>query len=167
MDEFNLHLTGDIHAITAGGKWSKKCCLENNCQNFHVNCLFSKQPFGGSDWRKDVPWTGFNLSINKLRTISFNFLKQFHQTQPLEAFYGRLVPKVKGSRKFSPIQVIMSKHIVCHHALCDIIAISLFSTLIMNSNQNHVRSEGLSNLASRSEILIHSAQMKSGEFWLF
>ena len=49
-------------------------------------------------------------------------MKQLHQTQPLEAFYGRLVPKVKGSRKFSPIQVIMSEHIVRHHAFCDIIA---------------------------------------------
>merc|ERR1712241_933501 len=60
MDEFNLHLTGDIHAITAA----------NNLLAAQIDA------------------------------------RMFHeQTQPLEAFYGRLVPKVKGSRKFSPIQV--------------------------------------------------------------
>jgi len=60
MDEFNLHLTGDIHAITAA----------NNLLAAQIDA------------------------------------RMFHeQTQPLEAFYGRLVPKVKGTRKFSPIQV--------------------------------------------------------------
>jgi len=60
MDEFNLHLTGDIHAITAA----------NNLLAAQIDA------------------------------------RMFHeQTQPLEAFYGRLVPKTKGARKFSPIQV--------------------------------------------------------------
>jgi len=60
MDEFNLHLTGDIHAITAA----------NNLLAAQIDA------------------------------------RMFHeQTQPLEAFYGRLVPRTKGVRKFSPIQV--------------------------------------------------------------
>jgi len=59
MDEFNLHLTGDIHAITAA----------NNLLAAQIDA------------------------------------RMFHeQTQPLEAFYGRLVPKNKGKRVFSPIQ---------------------------------------------------------------
>merc|ERR1711970_1564544 len=60
MDEFNLHLTGDIHAITAA----------NNLLAAQIDA------------------------------------RMFHeQTQPLEAFYNRLVPRNKGSRVFSAIQV--------------------------------------------------------------
>ena len=60
MDEFNLHLTGDIHAITAA----------NNLLAAQIDA------------------------------------RMFHeQTQPLEAFYNRLVPRNKGSRVFSEIQV--------------------------------------------------------------
>ena len=60
MDEFNLHLTGDIHAITAA----------NNLLAAQIDA------------------------------------RMFHeQTQPLQAFYNRLVPKSKGSRVFSEIQV--------------------------------------------------------------
>ena len=59
MDEFNLHLTGDIHAITAAN----------------------------------------NLLAAQLDARMFH-----EQTQPLEALYGRLVPAVKGQRKFSHIQ---------------------------------------------------------------
>jgi len=59
MDEFNLHLTGDIHAITAA----------NNLLAAQIDA------------------------------------RMFHEkTQPLEAFYNRLVPKVKGVRQFSKIQ---------------------------------------------------------------
>jgi len=59
MDEFNLHLTGDIHAITAA----------NNLLAAQIDA------------------------------------RMFHeQTQPLDAFYNRLVPKQKGVRQFSPIQ---------------------------------------------------------------
>jgi methylenetetrahydrofolate dehydrogenase (NADP+)/methenyltetrahydrofolate cyclohydrolase/formyltetrahydrofolate synthetase len=60
MDEFNLHLTGDIHAITAA----------NNLLAAQIDA------------------------------------RMFHeQTQPLQAFYNRLVPRSKGSRVFSEIQV--------------------------------------------------------------
>ena len=60
MDEFNLHLTGDIHAITAA----------NNLLAAQIDA------------------------------------RMFHEkTQPLAAFYNRLVPKVKGVRKFSDIQI--------------------------------------------------------------
>ena len=59
MDEFNLHLTGDIHAITAAN----------------------------------------NLLAAQLDARMFH-----EQTQPPEALYGRLVPAVKGQRKFSHIQ---------------------------------------------------------------
>ena len=59
MDEFNLHLTGDIHAITAA----------NNLLAAQIDA------------------------------------RMFHeQTQPLDAFYNRLVPRVKGVRAFSEIQ---------------------------------------------------------------
>ena len=60
MDEFNLHLTGDIHAITAAN----------------------------------------NLLAAQIDARIFH-----EQTQPLDAFYNRLVPRVKGSRVFSAIQV--------------------------------------------------------------
>ena len=60
MDEFNLHLTGDIHAITAA----------NNLLAAQIDA------------------------------------RMFHeQTQQLPALYSRLVPKVKGVRKFSDIQM--------------------------------------------------------------
>ena len=60
MDEFNLHLTGDIHAITAA----------NNLLAAQIDA------------------------------------RMFHeQTQQLPALYSRLVPKVKGVRKFSDIQL--------------------------------------------------------------
>ena len=60
MDEFNLHLTGDIHAITAAN----------------------------------------NLLAAQLDA------RMFHEsTQSDQALYSRLVPKLKGERKFSPIQV--------------------------------------------------------------
>lgn len=60
MDEFNLHLTGDIHAITAA----------NNLLAAQIDA------------------------------------RMFHEaTQTDQALYGRLVPKVKGVRKFSQIQV--------------------------------------------------------------
>ncbi|KAK3865534.1 hypothetical protein Pcinc_028863 [Petrolisthes cinctipes] len=60
MDEFNLHLTGDIHAITAA----------NNLLAAQIDA------------------------------------RMFHEaTQTDQALYGRLVPKVKGVRKFSPIQI--------------------------------------------------------------
>merc|ERR1712106_657895 len=60
MDEFNLHLTGDIHAITAA----------NNLLAAQIDA------------------------------------RMFHeQTQPMDAFYNRLVPRTKGNRVFSEIQV--------------------------------------------------------------
>ncbi|RXG73631.1 C-1-tetrahydrofolate synthase, cytoplasmic [Armadillidium vulgare] len=60
MDEFNLHMTGDIHAITAAN----------------------------------------NLLAAQLDA------RMFHEaTQTDDALYGRLVPKIKGVREFSPIQV--------------------------------------------------------------
>merc|ERR1719461_222673 len=60
MDEFNLHLTGDIHAITAA----------NNLLAAQIDA------------------------------------RMFHeQTQPLDAFYNRFVPAVKGKRQFSEIQI--------------------------------------------------------------
>lgn len=60
MDEFNLHLTGDNHAVTAAN-------------NLLAAAL-------------DARW--------------------FHEsTQSDKALYGRLVPTVKGVRKFSPIQM--------------------------------------------------------------
>ena len=60
MDEFNLHLTGDIHAITAA----------NNLLAAQIDA------------------------------------RMFHEaTQPLDALFGRLVPRVKGVRKFSHIQM--------------------------------------------------------------
>jgi methylenetetrahydrofolate dehydrogenase (NADP+) / methenyltetrahydrofolate cyclohydrolase / formyltetrahydrofolate synthetase len=60
MDEFNLHLTGDIHAVTAAN----------------------------------------NLLAAQIDT------RIFHEaTQTDAALYDRLVPKVKGVRKFSPIQL--------------------------------------------------------------
>merc|ERR550539_1516867 len=59
MDEFNLHLTGDIHAITAA----------NNLLAAQIDA------------------------------------RMFHEsTQQLDALYNRLVPKVKGVRRFSDIQ---------------------------------------------------------------
>jgi len=60
MEEFNLHLTGDIHAITAA----------NNLLAAQIDA------------------------------------RMFHEkTQPLAALYSRLVPKIKGIRKFSDIQL--------------------------------------------------------------
>lgn len=60
MDDFNLHLTGDIHAITAA----------------------------------------HNLVAAQLDA------RIFHEaTQPDAALYSRLVPLVKGERKFSKIQL--------------------------------------------------------------
>lgn len=60
MEEFNLHLTGDIHAITAAN----------------------------------------NLLAAQIEA------RMFHEaTQSDKALYSRLVPKDKGTRKFSAIQV--------------------------------------------------------------
>ncbi|XP_034488703.1 C-1-tetrahydrofolate synthase, cytoplasmic isoform X1 [Drosophila innubila] len=60
MEEFNLHLTGDIHAVSAAN----------------------------------------NLLAAQLDT------RIFHEATQLDkALYQRLVPKVKGQRKFSPIQL--------------------------------------------------------------
>lgn len=60
MEEFNLHLTGDIHAITAAN----------------------------------------NLLAAQIEA------RMFHEaTQSDKALYARLVPKDKGTRKFSAIQV--------------------------------------------------------------
>lgn len=62
MEEFNLHLTGDIHAITAAN----------------------------------------NLLAAQIEA------RMFHEsTQTDKALYSRLVPKDKGTRKFSAIQVLM------------------------------------------------------------
>lgn len=60
MEDFNLHLTGDIHAITAAN----------------------------------------NLLAAQLDA------RIFHEaTQQDQALYDRLVPKIKGTRKFSKIQL--------------------------------------------------------------
>ena len=60
MDEFNLHLTGDIHAITAA----------NNLLAAQIDA------------------------------------RRFHEsTQTDSALYNRLVPKKKGSRAFSKLQL--------------------------------------------------------------
>lgn len=60
MEDFNLHLTGDIHAITAAN----------------------------------------NLLAAQLDT------RMFHEaTQKDKALYNRLVPKIKGVKKFSNIQL--------------------------------------------------------------
>lgn len=60
MEDFNLHLTGDIHAVTAAN----------------------------------------NLLAAQLDT------RIFHEaTQTDQALYDRLVPRIKGVRKFSPIQL--------------------------------------------------------------
>lgn len=60
MEEFNLHLTGDIHAITAAN----------------------------------------NLLAAQLDT------RIFHEaTQTDQALYDRLVPRIRGERKFSKIQL--------------------------------------------------------------
>lgn len=62
MEEFNLHLTGDIHAITAAN----------------------------------------NLLAAQIEA------RMFHEaTQSDKALYARLVPKDKGTRKFSAIQVYL------------------------------------------------------------
>ena len=76
------------------------------------------------------------------------------QTQPLEAFYGRLVPKVKGTRKFSPIQVSQSVQK----------DESLSTKSLMAGLQCHVRWEDLSNLELTREIQTHWLQMKSGRY---
>lgn len=60
MEDFNLHLTGDIHAVTAAN----------------------------------------NLLAAQLDARIFHEL-----TQSTEALYNRLVPAIKGIRKFSPIQL--------------------------------------------------------------
>ncbi|XP_017057492.1 C-1-tetrahydrofolate synthase, cytoplasmic isoform X2 [Drosophila ficusphila] len=60
MEEFNLHLTGDIHAVSAAN----------------------------------------NLLAAQLDTRIFH-----ENTQKDKALYDRLVPKIKGQRKFSPIQL--------------------------------------------------------------
>lgn len=60
MEDFNLHLTGDIHAVTAAN----------------------------------------NLLAAQLDARIFHEL-----TQSSEALYNRLVPAIKGVRKFSPIQL--------------------------------------------------------------
>lgn len=60
MDEFNLHLTGDIHAVTAA----------NNLLAAQIDA------------------------------------RAFHEhTQSDSALYSRLVPSVKGVRKFSAVQL--------------------------------------------------------------
>ncbi|KAK8385229.1 hypothetical protein O3P69_012202 [Scylla paramamosain] len=64
MEEFNLHLTGDIHAITAA----------NNLLAAQIDA------------------------------------RMFHEsTQSDQALYNRLVPKLKGQRRFSPIQLTRLK----------------------------------------------------------
>lgn len=60
MEEFNLHLTGDIHAVTAAN----------------------------------------NLLAAQLDTRIFH-----ENTQSDESLYNRLVPKIKGKRSFSKIQL--------------------------------------------------------------
>lgn len=60
MEEFNLHLTGDIHAVTAAN----------------------------------------NLLAAQIDTRYFH-----EETQPDKALYDRLVPVIKGVRKFSKIQL--------------------------------------------------------------
>lgn len=60
MEEFNLHLTGDIHAVTAA----------NNLLAAQIDARY------------------------------------FHEsTQTDQALYNRLVPSIKGSRKFSKVQL--------------------------------------------------------------
>lgn len=60
MEDFNLHLTGDIHAVTAA----------NNLMAAQIDA------------------------------------RMFHEaTQKDQALYDRLVPIIKGVRKFSPIQL--------------------------------------------------------------
>lgn len=71
MEDFNLHLTGDIHAITAAN----------------------------------------NLLAAQIEA------RMFHEaTQSDKALYTRLVPKDKGTRKFSAIQVRNQFH--CYVMLC-------------------------------------------------
>ena len=61
MDEFNLHLTGDVHAITAAT----------------------------------------NLMAAAIDARAFH-----EATQTDKQLWGRLVPEKKGSRAFSPIQIL-------------------------------------------------------------
>lgn len=97
MDEFNLHMTGDIHAITAAN----------------------------------------NLLAAQLDA------RMFHEaTQSNEALYGRLVPKIKGVREFSPIQVCL-KRIWHYYTMHSIIVLNIYYTILTESNKSTLVRLGL------------------------
>lgn len=76
MDEFNMHLTGDIHAITA------------------ANNLLGKHCSGGYMLKSMA-------NINVAAAID---TRMFHEnSQKDKALFNRLVPKKKGVRQFAPV----------------------------------------------------------------
>lgn len=84
MDEFNLHLTGDIHAITAA----------NNLlgESLHLLAL----PLGRQD----------ELTFGFFRSAAAIDARYFHEsTQSNKALFNRLCPAKKGVRTFAPIML--------------------------------------------------------------
>jgi len=81
MDEFNLHLTGDIHAVSAA----------NNLLG-----LFSLSGLS-------LPSCSVADSVFPAAAID---ARMFHEaTQSDKALYNRLVPTVKGKRAFAPLML--------------------------------------------------------------
>ncbi|KAG8707883.1 tetrahydrofolate synthase [Ceratobasidium sp. 394] len=77
MDEFNLHLTGDIHAVTAANNLLGRFCLRF-----------------GSD------------KISYMRSAAALDARIFHEaTTPDKSLYNRLVPPKKGVRTFAPLML--------------------------------------------------------------
>ena len=90
MDEFNLHLTGDIHAITAA----------NNLLAAQIDA------------------------------------RRFHEsTQTDAALFNRLVPKKKGQRTFSKLQLARLQ-VIAHFSLlvCGHGCVSYICTVCMNNS---------------------------------
>ena len=83
MEEFNLHLTGDIHAVGAA----------NNLLAGSLSCFFSPSLSVPPSQRR-----GFFL-----KSPAAIDTRMFHEsTQSDEALYRRLVPTVKGKRLVAP-----------------------------------------------------------------
>ena len=161
MDEFNLHLTGDIHAITAGWHRHQLFCLENLWQHFNVKwtICFSQQPFGGSDRCKNVPRTG--SSHHQSTSICQNtdkFDLYFYLTNMADSTTGGLLwaprPKSEGESKIQPHPGKMS----CGGCQILLSHCNIHPCLILTN----VRWGDLLNLASRREIPTRWLQMKSG-----
>ncbi|KAJ3514842.1 hypothetical protein NLJ89_g2136 [Agrocybe chaxingu] len=94
MDEFNLHLTGDIHAVTAANNLLGKC--DSLLRIFSVHDV-PQPPLLTLESSMRLPKaTRLYLS----NCIPPKILKKLSQ-----ALYSRLVPSKKGKREFAPLML--------------------------------------------------------------